>query len=223
MDQVGPMKKFKNKKEMFEYFADMITETFNVTRTGQQCSSRYKTVIRRKTKAKCHNNTYGMAPTDIPFEDEIEKIKAQDDSLEPEELQDSYGVIFKKSPCVDTQASSDGSSGSGLTRSEPQDSDRMQDTQDTGSPGPTLQQETTKGNVPRVNSARSVEMKAFFDHMNALSQERAQQRAARLEEKKKYREHKEAMREQRRKERAEQHSQRMAVLNRILGMEKDEL
>lgn len=47
--------------------------------------------------------------------------------------------------------------------------------------------------------------------------------AARLEEKKKYREHKEAMREDRRKERAEQHSQRMAVLNRILGMEKDEL
>lgn len=214
------MKKFKNKKGMYEYVGKVVSETFNVTRTGQQCSSRYKTIIKRKTKAKCHNNTSGNSPSDVPFENEIEKIKAQDDSLEPEELRDSYGVIFKKypycAPKTNDSAEKD-SVNSGQTSSESQGSEGT-------TPGSSLLvQEPSKTSVPRLSSARSLEIKAFFDQINAVPVERAEQRAAQLEEKKKYREHKAAIKEEHRKERAEQHSQRMALLNRILGVDMDEV
>lgn len=199
----------------------MVSETFNVTRTGQQCSSRYKTIIKRKTKAKCHNNTSGNSPTDIPFENKIEKIKAQDDSLEPDELRDSYGVIFKKYPycALQTNDSAEKDSvNSGQTSSESQSSEAT-------SPGSSLlhEQEPTKSSVPRLTSARSLEMKAFFEQISAVRVEKAEQRAARLEESKKYREHKAAIKEEYRKETAEQHSQRMALLNRILGVDTDKV
>ncbi|KAH7955396.1 hypothetical protein HPB52_000818 [Rhipicephalus sanguineus] len=38
----------------------------------------------------------GNAPTPVPFEDEVENIRQLDDSLEPAERRDCYGVISKK-------------------------------------------------------------------------------------------------------------------------------
>lgn len=38
--QVGPMKKFKSKKEMFKYIAQMISAKLNITRSAHQCENR---------------------------------------------------------------------------------------------------------------------------------------------------------------------------------------
>ncbi|XP_075742792.1 uncharacterized protein LOC119160051 [Rhipicephalus microplus] len=43
--QIGPMKKFKNKKAMFANIAANITKAAGVPKTGHQCCSRYKTVM----------------------------------------------------------------------------------------------------------------------------------------------------------------------------------
>lgn len=53
--QVGPLKKFKNLKVMFENIAVAINAEFNTTFTGEQCSNRFKTLQRRKT-GRCFNS-----------------------------------------------------------------------------------------------------------------------------------------------------------------------
>nr|XP_037276282.1 uncharacterized protein LOC119169272 [Rhipicephalus microplus] len=82
--QVGPLKKFRNKKAMFEKIATDINNKLGVMRTGEQCCSRYKTVLKRKNMAAGKNNTSGCSPQEVPYEAELEKIKWLDDSLEPE-------------------------------------------------------------------------------------------------------------------------------------------
>ncbi|KAH6933177.1 hypothetical protein HPB50_012785 [Hyalomma asiaticum] len=67
-----------------------------ITRTEEQYCSRFKTVIRRKTSATTHNKKWGNSPSDVPYIEELAKIAALDDSVEPEELKDGYGVISRK-------------------------------------------------------------------------------------------------------------------------------
>lgn len=46
--QVGPMKKFKSKREMFKYIAQTISTKLNITRSAHQCENRYKTVVNQR-------------------------------------------------------------------------------------------------------------------------------------------------------------------------------
>jgi len=39
--QVGPMKKFKSKREMFKCIAQTISTKLNITRSAHQCENRY--------------------------------------------------------------------------------------------------------------------------------------------------------------------------------------
>lgn len=83
-DQVGPYKKFRNKKAMWNDIAKKILEAFKTTITGAQCESRMKTLKLRKDNAVIHNRTSGNNRVDVPYRDEIEKIKLIDDSCVPE-------------------------------------------------------------------------------------------------------------------------------------------
>ncbi|KAH8021795.1 hypothetical protein HPB51_017105 [Rhipicephalus microplus] len=103
--QIGPKKKIKNKKAMFAKIAANITEAVGVPKTGDQCCSRYKTVMRRKRSSAAHNNKSGNSPCDVSFEDDIAKIRWLDDSLEPEELRDSSGIVSIKRPPSQTSRS----------------------------------------------------------------------------------------------------------------------
>ncbi|KAH6920040.1 hypothetical protein HPB50_028973 [Hyalomma asiaticum] len=78
---------------MFSHIATKLRETLGAGRTAEQCSTRYKTVMKRSKVAVRHNQKSGNSPTPIPFEDEVDKIRLLDDSLEPAELRDSYGVF----------------------------------------------------------------------------------------------------------------------------------
>ncbi|XP_060879017.1 uncharacterized protein LOC132951245 isoform X1 [Metopolophium dirhodum] len=46
--QVGPMKKFKSKREMFKCIAQTISTKLNIIRSAHQCENRYKTVVNQR-------------------------------------------------------------------------------------------------------------------------------------------------------------------------------
>lgn len=86
LKDVGPMKRFKNKKAMWTQISNDILKSLNLLRTEAQCESRYKTVLKRKTTAVTKNRRTGESPEPVEFESEIDKIKSLDDSVEPEIL-----------------------------------------------------------------------------------------------------------------------------------------
>ncbi|KAH7960945.1 hypothetical protein HPB49_025233 [Dermacentor silvarum] len=93
---VGPMKKFRNKKEMFARIAENLNKTMRIMRTGEQCCSRFNTVITRKTSATVHNKNSGNSPSEVSYDEELAKIADVGDSVEPEELRDGYIVVSRK-------------------------------------------------------------------------------------------------------------------------------
>ncbi|XP_024875731.1 uncharacterized protein LOC112457083 [Temnothorax curvispinosus] len=84
--KVGPMKKFRNKKLMWECIATDISNEFKIYVSGIQCESRFKNVLKRKTGAVKHNKQSGNDPVEVPYQDEIDEIKSMDDSIKPEVL-----------------------------------------------------------------------------------------------------------------------------------------
>lgn len=91
--KVGPMKKFRTKKAMWHQIASDINKIMKVVRTDVQVENRFKTVMKRKKQAVDNNHTTGASRINIPFEEEVSKISALDDSIEPEVLRSSAGGL----------------------------------------------------------------------------------------------------------------------------------
>ncbi|KAH6932829.1 hypothetical protein HPB50_010144 [Hyalomma asiaticum] len=204
--QIGPMKKFRNKKLMFARIAANITEVTGIPKTGEQCCSRYKTVMRRKRSAAAHNNKSGNSPSDVPYEDEIAKIRWLDDSLEPEELRDSSGIVSMKRP--QSQASTSQESSQDLTSQESVSQGRGSTT--------TKEPEPKK---PKLSGSRMLEMQHFFEEMSKLQQEKEKKRTERENERLKRHQERQKYRERVREEKAKQHEEKMKLLSRFLGLE----
>ncbi|KAK8765408.1 hypothetical protein V5799_031983, partial [Amblyomma americanum] len=83
---VGPLKKFRSKRAMFEQIACDMFGIPGIHRTAVQCETRFKTVSKRKRNEEKHNNTSGNSRCRVEYEQESDAIKAIDDSLEPEVL-----------------------------------------------------------------------------------------------------------------------------------------
>lgn len=81
---VGPAKRFKKKKQMWEAIATDLKNYLKLDKSSLQCENRYKTVMKRKKKTVEKRRRTGESPERIPFQNEIEKINAIDDSIEPE-------------------------------------------------------------------------------------------------------------------------------------------
>ncbi|XP_075554711.1 uncharacterized protein LOC142587521 isoform X3 [Dermacentor variabilis] len=73
--QIGPFKKFKNKKQAFKQISMDVEAVLGIKKTAEQCENRYKTVIRRRKAASDNNNRSGTSPTPVPFDDEMRKIE----------------------------------------------------------------------------------------------------------------------------------------------------
>lgn len=86
MKLVGPMKKFKNKKTMWEKISEDIESNMGRKYTSIQVENRFKTLLKRKKDAVEHNKRSGNDRIDVPYEDQLEKIASQDDSIKPEIL-----------------------------------------------------------------------------------------------------------------------------------------
>lgn len=114
MSNVGPIKKFKTKKTMWNEIASNIQAICNATKTGLQCENRYKTVMKRKKAAIDNNSQSGAVRMDVPYEQEIAKIAALDDSIEPEILRSSSGLNILKNKDVPSTSSTLGIIQSGI-------------------------------------------------------------------------------------------------------------
>nr|XP_037270967.1 uncharacterized protein LOC119163129 [Rhipicephalus microplus] len=71
--QIGPFKKFKNRKQAFKQISMDIEAVLGIAKTPEQCENRYKTVIRRRKASSDHNKRSGASPTPVPFDDEVKK------------------------------------------------------------------------------------------------------------------------------------------------------
>lgn len=95
--EVGPLKKFRLKKNMWAQIAKEINEKYNSCKTATKIENRYKTVMKRKKKVVGNNSTSGAKRVKVDFEDELKKITSIDDSIEPEILQDQSNIVKKES------------------------------------------------------------------------------------------------------------------------------
>ena len=93
MAEVGPKKKFRNKKCVWEFLAEEMQAELKIKKSFEQLANRFKTVSRKAKNQIDHNNKSGNTRVDVDFEEEIRKISTKDDSLEPEVLR---GVNFMK-------------------------------------------------------------------------------------------------------------------------------
>lgn len=84
LSEVGPMKKFKLKKQMWEKISADLLETLKIEKSPVQCENRYKTIMKRKKKAMTSNKKTGEPPKNVEYEEELQKIASLDDSVEPE-------------------------------------------------------------------------------------------------------------------------------------------
>lgn len=94
--EVGPMKQFRNKKNMWEHITLVMNNHFYTNKTSTQVENRYKTVVRRKTQAVSNNHTSGAKRIRVDYEEELSKIAKIDDNIEPEVLKDQTTTIVNK-------------------------------------------------------------------------------------------------------------------------------
>lgn len=92
---VGPMRRFKTKKIMWEKISSKMME-FGWEKTPIQVENRYKTIMKNKKLAVDNNKRTGTSRCDVLFENEINKIVAIDDSIQPEYTLSSIGNENKK-------------------------------------------------------------------------------------------------------------------------------
>lgn len=99
------MKKFKTKKNMWKKIASDIKNILNINRSEVQCENRYKTILKRKKKATGNNHTSGASREIIEYENELSKISAIDDSVEPEVLRGVDQCVTKHISAVSSCSS----------------------------------------------------------------------------------------------------------------------
>ncbi|KAF5296966.1 hypothetical protein FQR65_LT10118 [Abscondita terminalis] len=64
--------------------AEDLENILNIKKSASQCENRYKTVLKRKKGIVKHNQKTGEVPVIDPYNNELTKIAAIDDSIEPE-------------------------------------------------------------------------------------------------------------------------------------------
>lgn len=105
MENIGPLKRFKNKKQMWESISNEIKTTFGVKFTTLQTENRFKNVAKKNKDVIKNNRTSGSSIMATPYDKEMGQIAALDDSIEPEVIM-TPRFIQRKRP-VETEPTSD--------------------------------------------------------------------------------------------------------------------
>lgn len=84
MEEIGPLKRYRNKKEMWESISKEIAEQLGVSFTASQVENRFKNVAKKNKDCIKNNRTSGSSIIQTPFDKEMSQIAALDDSIEPE-------------------------------------------------------------------------------------------------------------------------------------------
>ncbi|KAF5306256.1 hypothetical protein FQA39_LY08954 [Lamprigera yunnana] len=82
LPHLGPLKRLK-KKYLWVAISDDLKRILNINKTSLQCENRYKTIMKRKKITINHNNRTGESRRTDPYEKELSRIAAIDDSIEP--------------------------------------------------------------------------------------------------------------------------------------------
>lgn len=83
IDAVGPCKKFRNKRAMFQHLSDLMKgEGWN--KSAVQVENRFKTAMKQKKNAVTNNKRSGFVRETVPYEEEIDEISRKDDSIIPD-------------------------------------------------------------------------------------------------------------------------------------------
>ncbi|KAL1425351.1 hypothetical protein MTO96_019238 [Rhipicephalus appendiculatus] len=162
---IGPMKRFKCKREMFEQISRDIFALLNTVRTGVQCETRFKTISRRKRNEDSNNRTSGQSRCNVSYEEEFAAIRAIDDSLEPEVLRGVGKVTYKR-----VHAAADNSNPSKQSREfnvESTDQDVRMSSDATRATGRPERPRNRRQSMDRMKH-----MKIFFDEMYKINEER---------------------------------------------------
>lgn len=174
---VGPMKKFKCKREMFEQIGRDMFALLNVVRTGIQCETRFKTIAKRKRNEDRSNHTSGHSRCNVVFEEEFAAIRATDDSLEPEVLRGVKKVTYKKVPSAAHATAEDPNLVSSISNLD----DNSQGFINTALPeqvengrlhcdGTTPKGRAARPRNQRPSTDRMKHMKMFFDEMHKMNE-----------------------------------------------------
>ena len=83
---------------MWAKIAEDLSEAFLHPFSAAQVENPYKTIMKRKNAAVNKNKRSGASRIDVPYEEEINKIAAVDDSIEPDVMRSVSEVIEKPSP-----------------------------------------------------------------------------------------------------------------------------
>ncbi|XP_064457203.1 uncharacterized protein LOC135368058 [Ornithodoros turicata] len=95
LEKIGPLKRFKNRKSMFQKISQDILSILGTEKTHIQCENRVKTILRRKRHAIKNNSQSGASPLPVPYQEELQAILRKDDSIDPEILRDAHGVTYR--------------------------------------------------------------------------------------------------------------------------------
>lgn len=97
MDKVGPLQKFKNKKQLWAKISQEMRKDLGVEFTPLQVENRWKNVLKRTKIASKNNKTSGSTIMRTAFDTEMAQIAAMDDSIEPEVIM-TPTTIRRKTP-----------------------------------------------------------------------------------------------------------------------------
>lgn len=174
---------------MYEQIAKNIFEVLQITRTGVQCETRFKTLAKRKRSEDNHNRTSGNSRCQTSYEEEFNAIRAIDDGLEPEVLRRVGQVTYKdstldRSTAGPSSAAQDGN----INNSEGCE----QDDASTRAPGGESRCKKRKADRGiRPSNSRMQHMVFFFEQMKALND--AKERKKEEREKRKEERHQELL------------------------------
>lgn len=191
---------------MYQEVAKEILKILGIRRSAEQCESRLKTIIRRKKNEVTNNRTSGRSRCRVSYEEEFARIRALDDSIEPEVLR-GVGTVSYKAAAVDspsTSAQTTDSSGSADLSPLPSFPETEGDSSGSSS---LLETEGTQAKRPkkdratRAGTRRMQDMVFFFQEMRKINEEREQKK-----------EEREKRREERNQELLKAHQEHIAAL-----------
>ncbi|CAN7937893.1 unnamed protein product, partial [Ixodes hexagonus] len=193
--EIGPMKKFRTKKAMFEQIALDLQSVLGVSRTALQCDNRFKTLLKRKKNSQKVNRTSGSSRCTVEFEEEFARIRSMDDSLEPEVRRGVSSVIHKETGRTAAVAETDSPTSSAavveqMSPTSPPDQHRAETSAE-------ARRRRRRANRVSSTTTRQQQMAEFFSQMRELQEQ------------------KEKNRERRHKEHLEVHKQHMELLTQV--------
>ncbi|KAH7948983.1 hypothetical protein HPB49_002375 [Dermacentor silvarum] len=206
--KVGPMKKFRCKRAMYEYISKEILQILNIYRTPTQCESRFKTIAKRKKDEDTNNKTSGHSRCQVSYEEEFAAIRAADDSIQPEVLRGVHSVTYKTSQSA--QGAKDPANiltGAANIPIGADCADLSGNSEFLDAPSSVVTDSAPKRKgthkAGRPNAGRMMHMKYFFEHMQIINEER------------------EAKREEREKRREERHQELLKLHREHIAALKD--